>query len=720
MKKFINFRPLTYFAVSLCLGILIAYAFIFGKILLAVLLLTLSIFLHVALFLFYKGGERFCGKALVKVKLISIAVAVMLAVIGGVTYFLTVNSYQSADLKTMEYTLTARVASVSPTDSGSAVLLTDLRFSDESVKTDYKCMLYVYGATSLKAGDLISFTAELENRQVLYENRYSSTFVQDSIKYTALIDNKGLAVLDSDPTTFERVNEFIKNTLKNNMDEKAFTVSYAILCGNSDYVDDSVLENFRTAGVAHIFAVSGLHIGFCALVLNFLANKLNLNKYLKFFIIISVLLFYSGICGFTPSSLRATIMTGVMLIAELVGKKYDGLSSISFACILILLFSPAQLFLVGFQLSFGVVLGIALISRPIARLLKFLPHRLALSVGTVLSAQLFSLPITLTVFGYFSVVSALINLLFLPVVGVLYVFLFAMTLLGGLFAIPKITLFLPTQFMNILVDVINFFDYRGLVVSGIIVSSFSVFYYGGIVFASDRINLSTLSRTIVSISCVIVFVLGSVFSTVSYRNALKIIAVGEDGICASVVSCKDTDVLIVNYAKYTFPRGRLKRAVNELSINGFDSVIFVNGNERLDPVSALTIIFSITDVKSVYYAYPYDEIEILTLEEAFHNLTFHSIDRVKGFNVGELSFKVDLGGRVLTLEKGDESCCFISRLPSEQYFSTLNLLPKYSFVVSMSHFEKAKEKFSAKYCVSYLTTGGSPSAQETGNYIVKI
>ena len=176
---------------------------------------------------------------------------------------------------------------------------------------------------------------------------------------------------------FESINIFIRDTLKVGLDLDEFTVAYALLCGNSDYMETEIIENFRASGVAHIFAVSGLHIGFFAVILNFITDKLRFNKYVKFFFVVSVLLFYSGVCGFTASSIRATIMTAVMLLAGLIGKKYDGLSSVALAGIIVLLYAPIQLFCVGFQLSFGVVLGINILSRPISKLLGFLPQKIS-------------------------------------------------------------------------------------------------------------------------------------------------------------------------------------------------------------------------------------------------------------------------------------------------------------------------------------------------------
>lgn len=93
-------------------------------------------------------------------------------------------------------------------------------------------------------------------------------------------------------------------------------------------MDGDVLENFRNGGVAHIFAVSGLHIGFLAGVVFFLLRSCRVRGVPKVLISAAVLVFYAGICGFSPSSLRAAVMASVLAAAKETGMKYDGLSSL--------------------------------------------------------------------------------------------------------------------------------------------------------------------------------------------------------------------------------------------------------------------------------------------------------------------------------------------------------------------------------------------------------
>jgi competence protein ComEC len=262
-----------------------------------------------------------------------------------------------------------------------------------------------------------------------------------------------------------------------------------MLCGNSDFIDGELLENYRSVGVAHIFAVSGLHIGFLALVLKFILSKIKMNRFVRAFLIIFVLLFYSGVCGFSSSSIRATIMCAVSLIASAVGKKYDRLSSVSFALIIVLMIWPVQLFSLGFQLSFGVVFGIILLSRPIANILRFLPRKLSISLSSVISAQLTSLPICLYAFKEFSAISVIANLIFIPIVGFVFIFLFVSVLLSLITGLGGVFLFLPSYVVKGINYLFSIADYKIFMIGGVSLGAFGVVYYLALIISSQVVNL---------------------------------------------------------------------------------------------------------------------------------------------------------------------------------------------------------------------------------------
>lgn len=212
-------------------------------------------------------------------------------------------------------------------------------------------------------------------------------------------------------------------------DEKG--VAKSLLFGDKSNLDAVDYENIRAAGLAHIFAVSGLHIGFLVGVAAFILKKLRANNAITCIVLAILLLTYGTLCGFTSSLVRASVMTAVVFIAKLLKKRPDSLSSLATAVFVIVFLNPTAIFDVGFQMSVASVGGIILFAEPIAKKLRnalksrFVSGSVSLSV----SATVGLFPVTANVFNTFSVYFVLSNLICLPLVSVLFIYLAVATLI---------------------------------------------------------------------------------------------------------------------------------------------------------------------------------------------------------------------------------------------------------------------------------------------------
>src|ERR1700686_3807185 len=133
---------------------------------------------------------------------------------------------------------------------------------------------------------------------------------------------------------------------------------------------EDIEEPFQQTGTLHLFAVAGLHVGIVARLLWILATVVRLPRKWAMVFIITALLFYSAITGLHISSLRAAVMSGVLLAGFLVERKVFALNSLAAAATLILCGETSELFSVGFQLSFSVVAAIVLLADPAFRFLR--------------------------------------------------------------------------------------------------------------------------------------------------------------------------------------------------------------------------------------------------------------------------------------------------------------------------------------------------------------
>ncbi len=170
----------------------------------------------------------------------------------------------------------------------------------------------------------------------------------------------------------------------------------ALILGIRDELPDETQSSFSDAGVAHILAVSGLHVSLLAGVLMLLLRKMHLSPLAILCVTGVFLLVYCALIGFSAPVVRASVLTMIVLFAPLAKRRTDPLTSLAAAFLILLLIRPADLFTQSFILSFSAVLGIILFgdlfksfvprNRILARLWSFWQTTFAASCGVALSS----------------------------------------------------------------------------------------------------------------------------------------------------------------------------------------------------------------------------------------------------------------------------------------------------------------------------------------------
>lgn len=136
----------------------------------------------------------------------------------------------------------------------------------------------------------------------------------------------------------------------------------AVLAGDN-HVDQEVRDSFSRAGMSHLLALSGTHIGVIALLIAFLFIPVELvgSRVTRISITLFLLWVYAFLTGMMPSVVRATIMATFVLLARAWNGSSNPMNALCGAALCILLFNPESLFMPGFQLSFMAVVGILML-----------------------------------------------------------------------------------------------------------------------------------------------------------------------------------------------------------------------------------------------------------------------------------------------------------------------------------------------------------------------
>lgn len=206
------------------------------------------------------------------------------------------------------------------------------------------------------------------------------------------------------------------NYIQQMLPEKEAGILSAMVLGQKNGLETEVKQQYQQNGIAHLLAISGLHVSLIGFFLFDLLQKMGLPNYCSALATGTVLFFYAGLTGASVSTKRAVMMLLFWIAAKLIGRTYDSLSALTWAAWYVLIQNTFLLFDAGFLLSFGSVIGIALVF-PIIQQKKQIPIWKELSMN--FSVMLVTTPILLASFFEFSPYSMLLNLIVVPLLSVL-------------------------------------------------------------------------------------------------------------------------------------------------------------------------------------------------------------------------------------------------------------------------------------------------------------
>ncbi len=196
----------------------------------------------------------------------------------------------------------------------------------------------------------------------------------------------------------------------------------AMVLGDKFAVPDDLREDFARAGLSHLMAISGMHIGILVAILFWFLLFLGLHRQKAFYATTALLIFYVVLIGFPASAVRASIMAFLLLLSLHLGRLNRIVNALALAAVVMLLINPFLLRDdIGFQLSFLAVLGIVyfypLFSFYLEKFLRAPESRIIKGIISVfsltLAAQVLTLPLIAYNFSQVSLVSPLTNILVL-------------------------------------------------------------------------------------------------------------------------------------------------------------------------------------------------------------------------------------------------------------------------------------------------------------------
>jgi ComEC/Rec2-related protein len=282
------------------------------------------------------------------------------------------------------------------------------------------------------AENLFDYCAYLETKGIHYQLETGST---EDWRVNERLD------APTHPPLADRFAKWAQATLARGLPEEdePLRLTWAMALGWKTALTDEVSEAFMRSGTMHVFAISGLHIALIAGILMSLLRVVQVPRTVCGLIAVPAIWFYTVATGWQASAIRSTVMMTVIIGGWMLKRPSDLLNSLAAAGLIILTWDPLQLFQAGFQLSFFVVLSLALLMPPFEKLRQrvlktdpFLPpelrprwrqwldtplYWLSTSAATSLAAWLGSLPIVAFYFHLLTPITLLANLVVVPLSG---------------------------------------------------------------------------------------------------------------------------------------------------------------------------------------------------------------------------------------------------------------------------------------------------------------
>jgi|GEM_PF-5245236 len=193
----------------------------------------------------------------------------------------------------------------------------------------------------------------------------------------------------------------------------------ALLLGDKTGISEKYKSFFKNAGLLHILAVSGLHVGIVTMMIHLLlfpVRYIFTDAKFHWFMTIGLIWCYAAVTGLNIPVVRAAILATFFIISRIVGRKGQSWNLFFWAVILTLITDPFSLFTVSFQLSFGAVGSILLFLDPIRRKIAVYSGENSMTdlIAVSLSAQTGLLPLLIYHFNEFSTVGLLSSILIIP------------------------------------------------------------------------------------------------------------------------------------------------------------------------------------------------------------------------------------------------------------------------------------------------------------------
>lgn len=261
-------------------------------------------------------------------------------------------------------------------------------------------------------GEIKIKTEESKLKHETVENTFDyKDYLNNQNIYHSVNINKIMLISKNKNIFYKIKNNLIKR--ENNLKSTPYIKS--LIFGDNSYLDEEIISSYRTNGISHLFAISGLHIAMFIIIIAKLLKSLRMTEKSQNIILILFLFFYMFLTNFTPSVVRAGVFTILLLINKTLNLNLKTINLLFLTLGIIIIINPLSIYQLGLQYSFVVTLFLIKYKDIINKANNIITKLLITSSIAFLA----SYPITISNFYEVNFLSIVYNLAFVPFVSYL-------------------------------------------------------------------------------------------------------------------------------------------------------------------------------------------------------------------------------------------------------------------------------------------------------------
>ena len=322
--------------------------------------------------------------------------------------------------------------------------LAELCFDGE-LKVDGSLFVSMSASSDLERNDLLTLQGKLESGFGVYLGNLSLPVI---LKWEK----------PSPGDLMVNLRNWFSQRIMRVLPDKQAKLGISYLLGMKTYLPKDLSENLRIVGLVHIVVASGAHLSIIVGLVKKLLGKIS--RTLSLILLILFIVLFMSMIGWTPSILRAGIMTILTLIAWYVGRKFQPWRIIILVMAITLMMEPMFVIDVGWLLSFASFIGIIVLGPLIKKFCygKKKPSLVGEMVMTTVSATMMTLPITMYYYGTMSLISIVANILVLPTLSWAMGLVFMAGVVSGIPVIDGVIGFIATKLLDYHIGVVEMFS----------------------------------------------------------------------------------------------------------------------------------------------------------------------------------------------------------------------------------------------------------------------